>query len=432
MSVPNELFRRARERLPSRRTPGASLSRQELAELVNQWIFVRHAKVVELDDNYIGKLERGVIRWPGRRYRDAFRAILRVETDAQLGLYGQRRRPVNVADVDRQQFLRTAGTLASLPWLELFAAVEPTPLPPRVTPVEIGQIRAAATIFSSWDYERGGGLAREAVFAQLRWAAGLLDADCEEVFKPQLFTAVSLLAETAGFMAFDAGAHDDAQRAFRFALGCAEQAPNWQMRASVLADMARQAVWLNDPDRALTYVELALVRTDRLTATENAMLHTVRARALARVRRIQDALAAVGAADAAFAHAEPSNDPSWMAYYDHAQHHGDTGHALFDLAMYGHQTEAAQRLAYSVAHHTDPYARSRAISRTKLASLLMAADDPRYAAEVGHEALDEAGGLRSRRAVDNLRELYQSARRHPHIPEAAELCDRIAQSLDAR
>lgn len=283
MPIPNDLFRRARTRLPSRQTPGACLSRQELAELVNQWIFTHIGRVVELDDNYIGKLERGVIRWPGRRYRQAFRTVLRVESDAQLGFCGQRRRSANVTDVDRQQFLRTAGALASLPWLELFAPVEPTPLPPRVTPVEINQIRAAATIFSSWDYEHGGGLAREAVFAQLRWAAALLDADCERAFRPELFAAVAVLAETAGFMAFDAGAHDEARRAFRFALGCAEQSPNWQMRASVLADMARQAVWLNDPDSALTFVELALARSDRLTATERAMLHTVRARALARL-----------------------------------------------------------------------------------------------------------------------------------------------------
>jgi len=118
------------------------------------------------------------------------------------------------------------------------------------------------------------------------------------------------------------------------------------------------------------------VRADRLTATERAMLHTAHARALAKMRRTRDALAAVGRADDEFAHATPANDPPWMAYYDHAQHVGDTGHALFDLAVHGcRPVEAAARLSDAVTGHTDAYARSRAISQTKLATLTMATRD---------------------------------------------------------
>jgi hypothetical protein len=60
-----------------------------------------------------------------------------------------------------------------------------------------------------------------------------------------------------------------------------------------------------------------------------------------------------------------------MAYYDDAQHHGDTGHALFDLVIHGTVAPAGERLAQAVHGHTDAYARSRAISGTKLATLVM-------------------------------------------------------------
>jgi hypothetical protein len=233
----------------------------------------------------------------------------------------------------------------------------------------------------------------------------------------------------AAFMAFDAYAHDDARRTFRFGLACAEQAGNWHLRAGILADMARQAVWCGSADDGLTFVETALVRSDRLTATERAALNTMRARALAKLLRTQDALAAVGAADEAFGSSRPAEDPPWMAYYDHAQHHGDTGHALFDLSIAGTRTEAGQRLAYSVAHHGEEFARSRAMSRTKLASLLMAVGDPRKAALVGHKALDEAASLRSRRAADDLRELYGFTGRHPSIPDVKALRDRLSETL---
>jgi len=429
---PNEQLRHARLQLPSRLSPGQPLSRQEVAALVNEWLYDHTGTRTEIDANYIGKLERGVIRWPQRRYREALRAALQVATDVQLGFYATRRETSTVDVVDRQQFLRTAGMLATLPWLDLFTPTTPTPLPTRVGRTEIDQVRAAATVFTSWDYAFGGGLAREAVFTQLRWSAQLLRVDCPEQLRAELFAAVAQLADVAGFMAFDACAHDDARRAFRFALACTEYAGDWHARANALADMARQAIWVDEPDQGLTYVEQALVRADRLTATERAMLYTIRARALARMDRPQETLAAVGRADAAFALANPAEDPPWMAFYDHAQHHGDTGHALFDLSVRGRRTHAAQRLAYSVANHGPAYARSRAISRTKLASLLMVTGDPRRAAAIGQRAVDDAGSLRSRRALDDVRELHRFAGRHPAIAEAGELRDRITATLGTR
>lgn len=228
---------------------------------------------------------------------------------------------------------------------------EPTPIPARVGATEVEQIRTAAKVFASWDHTYGGGLAREAVLAQLRWSAALLDdAQCSARQRGPLLSAVGYLAHTVAFMAFDGYAHDDARRIFRFALTCAEQAGDWHLRAEVLSSMARQATWLGQPDEALTLTEYALVRADRLTPTERAMLHTAHARALAKMGRVRETLIAVGRADDSFAHARPAKDPPWMSYYDAAQHAGDTGHALFDLAVRGRSAAAArERLSAAVA-----------------------------------------------------------------------------------
>ncbi|MGH3932025.1 MAG: hypothetical protein ACRDTF_18850 [Pseudonocardiaceae bacterium] len=37
-----------------------------------------------IDAGHVSKLERGVIRWASKRYREAFRAVLGVATDAEL------------------------------------------------------------------------------------------------------------------------------------------------------------------------------------------------------------------------------------------------------------------------------------------------------------------------------------------------------------
>lgn len=335
--------------------------------------------------------------------------------------------------VNRQDFLRAAASIAVAPaaMTDLIGALEPTPVPSMVGAHEIAQLREAASMFHFWDHAYGGGVVRDAVAAQLRYAVRLLEARCADRHRGELFSAVGVLSHTAAFMAFDAYAHTDARTMFRLALSCAEEVDDWQLRAKILSSMARQSIWCGNPDAGLTFAELALVRADRITPTQRAMLHTTRARALAKMGRVQDTMAAVGSADDEFDHASPSNDPAWMAYYDHAQHAGDTGHALFDLAIAGRFIhEARTRLAIAVDGHTDRYVRSRAISATKLATLVMTVGDPVEAAHIGQRALTEAGHLRSRRATDDLRDLQRIATQRADQPEVAELSTRIDELLN--
>jgi hypothetical protein len=277
----------------------------------------------------------------------------------------------------------------------------------------------------------GSGIVREAVTAQLRWSARLLETTYPRSLKNDLFAAVGYLSGVCGAMAFDAYAHDDARRMFAFGLSCAEVSGDWHYRAKMLSMMARHAIWCGNPDSGLTCAELALVRADRLTCTEQAMLHTARARALAKLGRVQETLTAVGQADDAFANRQPTQDPPWMAYYDTAQHYGDTGHALFDLAVQGTKVPADQRLSTAIDGHSDAYARSRVFSTAKLAVLIMVTGDPCEATMIGQRALADAAQLRSRRVADTLRELHSAADPHVARPDVADLRERIAQLVDA-
>jgi transcriptional regulator with XRE-family HTH domain len=321
MATANNQLRGARERTASLTCPDECLSRQELAELANAWVWDHHHTMVALSANYIGQLERGKIRWPGKIYREALRAILGVSTDAALGFINARRAVVRLDSVDRRQFLHTTrGALAALgsaatllEVLEGIQPTEPTPIPHRIGATEIEQIRTATREFESWGATYGGGLVRETVMGQLRCSAGLLKATCPERLRPELLSAVGDLADVAGYLAVDANAHEEGRRVYRFALFCAEQAHDWPLRAEVLSSMAKQAIWTGQPDDGLTFAEQALVRPDRLTATGRALLHTDRGRALAKMRRISETLAAIGTADDHFAHCAPDNEPPYMA-----------------------------------------------------------------------------------------------------------------------
>ncbi|GAB1641499.1 hypothetical protein [Krasilnikovia sp. MM14-A1259] len=84
---PNEDLRRARLRTPSPTSPGRPMSRQELADAVNAYVGHEHPREGPIDANYVGKLESGKHRWPGDLRREAFVAVLKASTPAELGFY---------------------------------------------------------------------------------------------------------------------------------------------------------------------------------------------------------------------------------------------------------------------------------------------------------------------------------------------------------
>ncbi|CAN3982154.1 helix-turn-helix domain-containing protein [Kitasatospora purpeofusca] len=334
--------------------------------------------------------------------------------------------------VERRNFLAvTSAALTAGPLAQLLTSTPATAQPAVVRSADVEQIRAAATTLRSWDNLYGGaGVVREAALAQLRWATGLLNASCPTPLRAELFGVVSRLATVVGASAFDAFAHDDAHRLFAFATSCAEEVDNWPLRAISYNLRSRQATWRDDPDAGLTLAELGLARSDRLSPGEQSMLHNARARALAKMGRTQQTLAAIGASDESFSSIVPAAEGPWMAYYDSAQHHGDTGHALFDLALAGHRPqEALQRLQTAVSSHGDGFARSRAFSRTKLATLQMATSDPEQALAEGHTAIAEVSDLRSLRANHELAELGHVAHRHRNLPDVRDLRAQIATTV---
>ncbi|MFF1420619.1 helix-turn-helix transcriptional regulator [Streptomyces sp. NPDC058280] len=361
---------------------------------------------------------------------------VQVRTGRILGRDDTSPRPGSYEPVDRRAFLQDVGGLAALASTDLTQVFAPSglSLPENVRPSDIDQVSAAATAISGLDNTLGGGgMVRNVASRAMQWSAGLLQVDCAEHLRADLFASVSRLGIVVGASAFDSYHHDEATKTFKFAADCAEEAGDWHLRAKTYSFLARQAVWIGAPDDGLTYAEKGLVRSDRLTATEQAMLHTARARAFGKMGNVRDTMAAVGAADEAFTRARPSEDPPWMAYYDAAQHNGDTAHALFDLALLSGQDpgRAARRFGTAVHGHGDGFKRSRAISRTKLASLIMAKGDPRQAVAIGHDALNEVGRLTSRRAADDLRQLGRFAANHQTVQEVSVLRERIAATVSA-
>lgn len=68
------------------------LTEGQVAEEVARLVAVQTGRELAIDGNYVSKLERGVITWPNRAYRQAFRTLFGVASDAELGFYPSRTR----------------------------------------------------------------------------------------------------------------------------------------------------------------------------------------------------------------------------------------------------------------------------------------------------------------------------------------------------
>lgn len=70
----------------------AGITENQVAEEIMRLVAIQAGRDHAIDGNYISKLERGVITWPNRAYRQAFRTLFGVSSDAELGFYSTRTR----------------------------------------------------------------------------------------------------------------------------------------------------------------------------------------------------------------------------------------------------------------------------------------------------------------------------------------------------
>lgn len=432
VAVPNRKLRARRETTPSRQAPGECMSRRELAEAVNEYLWTTTQRRHELDSHSIARWERGEVLWPSAPYRSALRAVLKVATDAELGFRPTRRGNTVVPSESISRPISTPDYLGKVnlgvgPAEYLARTNIETPTPTRIGWTDVTHVQATTRAVAMAENLFGGGLSCEAATGQLRWAGKLLEARADDDVRRAMFEAVGNLSSVVAYAAFDIMDYDAADRCFNFALWCADQSGSWALRANTLAEMSRKATYLGDLDEGLSLIEFAQVRSDRVSATARAMLWTLRARLLSLTDRQSEALDNIARADASFAERDPSVDPPWLCYYDDAEHQGSTGKALIPIARKnGNLESAVPRLEAAIRLQGPNYPRSRTFSRTRLAALMMAVGEPREAVPIGRQAVMEAAPLRSKRLVRELHGLAQISEQYSRISDVAELRSDIA------
>ncbi|MGW5862617.1 regulator [Streptomyces sp. NPDC055239] len=287
----------------------------------------------------------------------------------------------------------------------------------RVTSGDISALRSVGELFRALDHAYGGGHARQALVRYLEHEAEpMLRGTYGEQAGRRLFGAAADLTRLAGWTSYDIAAHGLAQRYYVQALRLSQAAGDRAYGSYVLITMSRQAVYLGHGREA---VQLARVAQQGVGSSAppvvQALLHSVEARGHGVLGEVRACTASMVRAERALETSRPGDEvPYWARFFDEAQLADEFGHCHRDLQQY---RVAAQHAERSLQLRAPGYARSRLFCRVVLASSRLALGELEQACQLGAEAAQAAGEMRSVRAIEYVRDFER--RLEPYRDAAA-------------
>lgn len=229
----------------------------------------------------------------------------------------------------------------------------------------------------------------------------------------QLHLATARLATQAGWMSYDATAHDDARRLWLIGLEISRAANLDDQIAFVLYDMAIQALALHRPEEALRLIHFGRAPAAGVSVATTSCLAALQGEAHAVQGDVAGCDRSLGHAVEYFGNIDPADD-SWANFCKAAHLANYHGRADYKLALTGRDPRAADRAVPLLHQAVDGFgpdrARVRASALANLAGAHAVAGDTDTAVTVGHEAVDAVTALQSARAYDRLGVLHPQPR----------------------
>ncbi|MFI2373354.1 MFS transporter [Streptomyces sp. NPDC018833] len=307
-----------------------------------------------------------------------------------------------------------------------------TDTPVRVGHSDVAKLREAAEDARRWDSKYGGGDWRSSMVPEcLRVDAAplLLGSYSDEVGRA-LFGATAELTRLAGWMAFDTGQQEAAQRYYIQALRLARAAADVPLGGYVLASMSLQATYRGFADEGVDLAQAALERNRGLaTARTRSFFRLVEARAHAKAN---DAAAAGQALRAAEGWLERSRegdpDPSWLGFYSYDRFAADAAECYRDLKA---PRQVRRFTEQALSRPTEEFVRSHGLRLVVSAVAELESGNLDAACAAGTRAVEVAGRISSARTTEYVRDLLHRLEPYGDEPQVMELRERARPLLAA-
>jgi hypothetical protein len=304
--------------------------------------------------------------------------------------------------------------------------------PLKVGHSDVQKLREAAEDARRWDSKYGGGDWRSSMVPEcLRVEAAplLLGAYSDEVGRA-LFGASAELTRLAGWMAFDTGQQEAAQRYYIQALRLARAAADVPLGGYVLASMSLQATYRGFGDEGVDLAQAALERNRGLaTARTMSFFRLVEARAHARAGDAQAAGAALRAAEGWLERArDGDNDPSWLGFYSYDRFAADAAECYRDLKA---PRQVRRFTEQALSKPTEEFVRSHGLRLVVSAVAELESGNLDAACEQGVRAVEVAGRISSARTTEYVKDLLHRLEPYGDEPRVVELRERARPLLMA-
>ncbi|QHC30224.1 MFS transporter [Streptomyces sp. HF10] len=309
-------------------------------------------------------------------------------------------------------------------------SAEGTGAPVRVGHSDVRKLREAAEDARRWDSKYGGGDWRSSMVPEcLRVEAAplLLGGYSDEVGRA-LYGASAELTRLAGWMAFDTGQQEAAQRYYIQALRLARAAADVPLGGYVLASMSLQATYRGFGDEGVDLAQAALERNRGLaTARTMSFFRLVEARAHARAGDAQAAGAALKAAESWLERSrEGDNDPSWLGFYGYDRFAADAAECYRDLKL---PRQVRRFTEQALSKPTEEFVRSHGLRLVVSAVAELESGNLDAACEQGVRAVEVAGRISSARTTEYVRDLLHRLEAYGDEPRVVELRERARPLL---
>jgi hypothetical protein len=312
------------------------------------------------------------------------------------------------------------------------ADAEITPAPLRVGHADVVKLREAAEEARRWDSKYGGGDWRSSMVPEcLRVDAAplLLGSYSDEVGR-SLFGAASELTRLAGWMAFDTGQQEAAQRYYIQALRLARAAADVPLGGYVLASMSLQATYRGFADEGVDLAQAAVERNRGLaTARTMSFFRLVEARAHAKADDSHACGAALSDAESWLERArEGDADPSWLDFYSYDRLAADAAECYRDLKA---PRQVRRFTEKALSKPTEEFVRSHGLRLVVSAVAELESGNLDAACAAGARAVEVAGRISSARTTEYVRDLLNRLEPYGHEPRVAELREQARPLLAA-
>lgn len=247
------------------------------------------------------------------------------------------------------------------------------------------------------------------------------DASYDEATGRQLLVQIGELGQIAGWIASDAGAHTDAEQAYRLGISAARQAGDLALVANLAGSLAYQ---LTNTERELEGLDMACAAVDEAgpdaPAQTRALFHDRVAWAYAKTGRkhAQDAMRALGEAHDALAEDGGPDAPQWAYWVSREELEVMDARVFTELRR---PLRAVPLLSRVLDRYDATHARELALYLSWLAVAYADANEPEAAADTASRMFELSAAVASDRTDGRGRVVLERLVEFEDVPEVADV-----------